>query len=222
MENYKFKQQLREDNLRAAKAVFYKLKTAGELRQIDIHNIVCESRGWDPYYVTLSWNFRTIKRYLRDHGLATRYTRGNGVYFKATPKALSSTTFNEAVGLHETQDERVEAFKERYSEQLEKFETRNREKVLRVVCTNGMVAEPKGEFRGLQLNDEVIYYRKKTGESGEGYVSSVTTYSTRVVNQNCFSLSVFNGFIKGIGYVESEDMFLESNGDEIQIIKKTL
>jgi hypothetical protein len=85
-----------------------------------------------------------------------------------------------------------------------------------------MVAEPKGEFRGLQLNDEVIYYRKKTGESGEGYVSSVTTYSTRVVNQNCFSLSVFNGFIKGIGYVESEDMFLESNGDEIQIIKKTL
>lgn len=78
---------------------------------------------------------------------------------------------------------------------------------------------PEVRLRGLQLDDKVAYYRKKTGESGEGFVSSVTTYSKNVVNENCFSLSTSNGFIKGIGYAENMDMFLESTGDEIQIIK---
>jgi hypothetical protein len=126
---------------------------------------------------------------------------------------------------NDVKNERIELLKLRYSKQLENFEKGNQEKycdqLYEKYCDQlDMVSEVT--MRGLKLDDEVIYYRKKTGESGEGYVSSMTTYSKRVVNQNCFSLAVENGFIKGIGYVENEDMFLESTGDEIQIIKKKL
>jgi hypothetical protein len=78
---------------------------------------------------------------------------------------------------------------------------------------------PEVNFRGLKLNDKVAYYRKKNGESGTGYISSVTTYSHIVINDDCFSISTAGFDLKGIGYDKENDMFLERNGDEIQIIK---
>jgi len=89
MENTK--QTLRAENLKAAKAVFSYLQVNKELRAHEVNEIICAERGWNPYAITLSYNFRTIKQFLRDHDLAKKVVVNiNHVKWVATEKTLNA------------------------------------------------------------------------------------------------------------------------------------
>jgi hypothetical protein len=118
MENTK--QTLRAENLNAAEAVFIYLQVNKELRAHEVNEIICAERGWNAYEVTLSYNFRTIKQFLKDHGLAKKVVvNTNHVIFVATEKTLNARSFESAIA--ETMEERVEAFKQRYAKEPETF-----------------------------------------------------------------------------------------------------
>ncbi len=74
-------------------------------------------------------------------------------------------------------------------------------------------------LRGLRLDDKVAYYRKYNGESGEGYVQSVTMYSNKLSNLNEISIGGDNGTITGITHDVTQDIFFEKGLNEIEIIK---
>ena len=115
------KQTLRAYNLEAAKAVFSYLQVKKELRAHEVNTIICYERGWDPYHITLSWNFNTIKQFLKDHGLAKKVVvNTNHVKWVATEKTLNARSFESAIA--ETPEERVEAFKQRYAKEPETYE----------------------------------------------------------------------------------------------------
>lgn len=88
--------------------------------------------------------------------------------------------------------------------------------------TNGGTIPPV-PMRGILLDDEVIYYRKRNGETGEAYVQSIKVTSKRIYGPAYeISLGKEGATIPQISYHEDTDSFMEMGGFEIQLIKKTL
>jgi len=111
---------------------------------------------------------------------------------------------------------------------LENFDKRNKEKATRVECTNSMVGiekpSPKVLLRGLKIDDVVLYYRKRNGASGEGFVQSITETSQKVSGPR-FEIEIgivglAAATIPQISYNEIDDAFYEMGGHEIHLIKK--
>jgi len=131
-----------------------------------------------------------------------------------------------------TISQRVEEFKARYAEPLANFAARQEEKAMRITCSNGISINgetitinesPLVTNRGLKLDDEVIFYRKFNGETGEGYVASIKMYSKNSGNLTEISIGLINSIIPQITYNPETDTFTEMAGNnEIQIIKKNL
>jgi len=158
--------------------------------------------------------------------------------FKGVSTELAATNaFHDKV-----QKGRLEHFKDRYASQLENFDNRNKAKAhKRVECSNGMVSESGEELycdqydmvpelknqeilmRGIKLDDEVIYYRKRSGETGDAYIQSIKETSKKIACPRFeISLGLENASIPQISYNEEKDTFFEMGGFEIQIIKKSL
>jgi len=76
-------------------------------------------------------------------------------------------------------------------------------------------------LRGLNLDDYVVYYRKRNGEVGYAKVISTTFFSRTLSNKDMLQLSVSGGIthIQDIQYNPRDDKFTESDGKEIEIVK---
>jgi len=105
---------------------------------------------------------------------------------------------------------------------------RQAEKFERVTCSNGLVLDTSGSvpevpMRGIKLDDEVIYYRKRNGQTGDAYIQSVKETSRRLANPRFeISLGLDGSSIPQLSYDKEKDTFFEMGGFEVQIIKKTL
>ena len=130
---------------------------------------------------------------------------------------------------HSEKNPWAEDFKKRYAEPLANFEARQVAK--RVPCSNGMVNEtgdvfiisPEVPLRGFKLDDEVIYYRKRNGETGVGYIQSIKETSEKIAGHRFeISIGINNATIPQISYDETSDGFFEMGGFEIQLVKKIL
>ena len=156
---------------------------------------------------------------------------GREIFQKLVPK-FAGRTYNEIVSTRN--------FAEKYPA-LGEYQKNVMEKSARVACSNGIVldesgSKPKAVFvdladtdpvtlmpmRGLKLDDEVIYYRKDSGNTGEGYIQSVTETSKRIFNaQFEISIGIENATIPQIRYDEDRDRFVQIGGGEIEIVKKS-
>ena len=102
----------------------------------------------------------------------------------------------------------------------------------RVPCSNGMTLDgktistspiPEVPMRGIKLDDEVIYYRKRNGQTGDAYIQSIKETSRKIACSRFeISLGLENATIPQLSYDKDRDTFFEMGGFEIQIIKKTL
>jgi hypothetical protein len=227
----KAKQTLRAYNLEAAKAVFNYLQKEKELRSHEVNEIICAERGWDPYHITLSWNFNTIKQFLNDHGLAKKVVvNTNHVKFVATEKTLNARSFESAIA--ETPAERVEAFKQRYAERrisindgvvtpapnFGKPETFT-QLGAQVFNSQPTATSPEVRLRGLKLDDKVAYRKVNTNESGVGYVSMVQLYSKTYANKDSLHISIEGASIPTTYFPKEDKFYHDGTGSEIEIIK---
>jgi len=75
-------------------------------------------------------------------------------------------------------------------------------------------------FKGLKLDDEVIYFRTYNNELGEGYIQSTIIHSKKIANNDTFSIGKTNSTIPQISYNKKDGKFYEMGGNEIIITKK--
>lgn len=150
-------------------------------------------------------------------------SQGTETYVILTNK-FAGVSFASAVKQHQKQvDEkpsRVEKFKEKYSNLLGNFETKNEaKKIERITCTNGLVI-PVTEVTlgGFKLDDKVLYYRKRNGTTGVGYIQSILIRSNQISNRDELYIGTESGgTIPQISYFRKTNSFKEIDGSEIQI-----
>ena len=178
--------------------------------------------GWITKYCEKA---KDGKYYLVDRDV---YAKLQEKFANLKPEVAAARHFENHPENEPLPQDRVEAFRERYAEPLANFEQRQAEKFERVTCSNGLVLDTTGSvpevpMRGIKLDDEVIYYRKRNGQTGDAYIQSVKETSRRLANPRFeISLGLDGSSIPQLSYDEEKDTFFEMGGFEVQIIKKTL
>jgi len=91
-------QKLRSKNLKAAKNVALILRRYKAISLREFKDIWCDSKGWKVYYrgvkktpgqfFSLSYNYVTTIRFLREQGLVTIHKINNTTFLVATQKCI--------------------------------------------------------------------------------------------------------------------------------------